>query len=311
MPHSLHEFMNKLNRATSHEEMLSGIMDSAVHQLGLSGCAVFLKKGDRFKVKISRGFSSRFQRHFLPSESDEHFSALLNCPRGMSFEDGGPFAEKKGNHLFLFPLQFKGLCIGFSVMARRNPFSPDELMTFENLSILAAFILHDEILEEKLRSRSIFDDETGAYNAFYFKLKMADALGYLDRYNHGFAVLGIRYRSTISLKRLYGNLRVRESLCVLTQKIRSAIRTIDTPARFEESTFYILLRTPQKEAAGPLARRIITIIEEGLQEIEMKAPMDYAILFVDKNIPYLSVIRALEEALDESQRKRGLVIATP
>ncbi|HOO59961.1 MAG TPA: GGDEF domain-containing protein [Candidatus Mcinerneyibacteriales bacterium] len=311
MPHSLHEFMNKLNRATSHEEMLSGIMDSAIHQLHLAACAISLKKGTQFKVKISRGYSSHFQRHYNPCEEDPPFSRLPGCAEGLLFTDGGPFPEKKGDHLFLFPLQFKGSCLGFSAMARSAPFTEEEIMTFENLSILAAFILHDELLEEKLRHNSIFDEATGAYNAFYFKLKIIDALGYLERYGHGFAVLGLKYRSTVSLKRLYGNLRVTESLRLLTGKIRSIIRNIDIPARFEESTFLILLRSPQEAAAAELAERVVTAVDEGLKEAGIEARMDYALLFIEEKTSYKNIIQSLEEALDESERTRGLVIAYP
>lgn len=311
MPHSLHEFMHKLNRATSHEEMLSGIMDSAVHQLHLAGCAISLKKGNQFKIKISRGYSSHFQRHYNPCEKDPPFSRLPGCAEGLLFTDGGPFPEKKGDHLFLFPLQFKGSCLGFSAMARSAPFTEEEIMTFENLSILAAFILHDELLEEKLRHNSIFDDATGAYNAFYFKLKIIDALGYLERYGHGFAVLGLKYRSTVSLKRLYGNRRVAESLRLLTGKIRSIIRNIDTPARFEESTFLILLRSPQEAAAAGLAERVVAAVGEGLKEAGIEARMDYALLFIEEKTSYKNIIQSLEEALDESERAGGLVIAYP
>ncbi len=311
MPHSLHEFMHKLNRATSHEEMLSGIMDSAVHQLHLAGCIISFKKGNHFKVKISRGYSSHFQRHFTPPDDEPPFSRLPGCSEGLLFTDGGPFPEKKGDQLFLFPLQFKEACLGFSAMARSAPFTEEEIMTFENLSILAAFILHDEMLEEKLRHNSIFDEDTGAYNAFYFKLKIIDALGYLERYGHGFAVLGLKYRSAVSLKRLYGNRRVTESLRLLTGKIRSNIRNIDTPARFEESTFLILLRSPRESAVSDLAERVVAAVEEGLKEAEMEARMDYALLFVEEKTSYKNIIQSLEEALDESERTGGLVIAYP
>ena len=311
MPHSLHEFMNKLNRATSHEEMLSGVMDSAVHQLHLSACAISLKKGAQFKVKISRGYSSHFQRHYVPRIEDPPFSRLPGCNEGLLYTDGGPFPEKKGDQLFLFPLQFRGACLGFSAIARSAPFTEEEIMTFENLSILAAFILHDEILEERLRHNSIFDETTGAYNAFYFKLKVNDALGYLERYGHGFAVLGLKYHSSVSLKRLYGSHRVARSLRLLTGKVRAVIRDIDTPARFEESTFLILLRSPQESTAASLAERIVAAVEEGLKEAGIEARMDYALLFIEEKTSYRKIIQSLEEALDESERTRGLVIAYP
>ena len=39
--------------------------------------------------------------------------------------------------------------------------------------------------------------------------------------------------------------------------------------------------------------------------------MDYALLFIEEKTSYRKIIQSLEEALDESERTRGLVIAYP
>ncbi len=296
-----------LFRATSYEEILSGMVDTLTHKLSVEKCLIAEYKDGFFKVKTSRGYSSLFQRTFKPSLDDPFLSSLFIAKEAQMLSGPNIFNES-GGYLFIFPLIIKKKVIGLTAMSRAAEFTPDETEELELFSVMTAFIIHAIALEEKLRHSTVYDEDTGIYNASYFKIKISECADRIKRYDEGFAVLYLKYRHFTQIKRKYGSHVIEESYKELTALIKSHIRGIDTLSRYGDCNFLIVFQTSDEEYVMSMAERLNGLLNEHLKAECIDAGFDMGLVHIREPVPMESIMEALEDAVYESERTGNIVV---
>ncbi len=307
MRDSFSGLLKNLFKATSHEEILSGMLDTITHKMSIKKCLIASYGDGTFKTKISRGYSSLFQRTFRPSMEDPLLSSLF-VSKDVQILNGPNILTEGDGHVFLFPMIIKKKIIGFSAMSRDAEFTLDEIRALEIFSVMAAFILHSIALEEKLRHSTVYDEETGIYNASYFKIKVSECVDRIKRYSEGFAVLYLKYRHFVEVKRKYGSSTIERSYKDITRLIKENIRSIDTLSRYGDCNFLIIFQTSDEEYVMGMAERLRDILSARVKEMGFEAGFDMGLVHIREFRKPQTIMDALEDAVYESERTGNIVV---
>lgn len=140
-------------------------------------------------------------------------------------------------------------------------------LEFNGLTRAIDYAIERKRIEIDLFMRANFDTLTGIANRDMFINRLDLSLARLKRSNNSIAVLFIDLDKFKPINDLYGHDAGDEALKVTAQRLKSIMRSYDTPARFGGDEFAVLLEGIDKphNAAG-IAQKIIT---------EISAPIYY------------------------------------
>ncbi len=307
MRKKINAFLKNVSHATTYEEILSSLMTALMQELHLKQCLLYSYCTDTFKIKISRGTSATYiNKHSLTMDEPTVKKAF---EKKDGVEAGKDFPiENHPGEVYLFPLITKGTITGLSVMARDKEFHDDDLMLFENISMLAGFIMRSMQLDEMVHSMAVYDEDTGTYSASYFYLKLQDVLERLRRHKQCFAVFYTRYHDFIELKKKYGNVAMDKAVAGLAKTIRKHIRTIDTVSLHGGTSIMVILENPEEVSIIDVINRMEKEMSKFLKENTIEARFDKGLVYVRKTKTVDDILELLEESIYESARMNNLVI---
>lgn len=300
-------FLKKVSHASTYEEILSNLMTGLMQELHLKQCVLFSCTHDQLKVKMARGVSAAFINTASLSMNDPCVLKAFASHEGVLSGTDFPLENNPGN-VYVFPLSIKNMKIGISVMASDRVFHDDDLTLFENISMLAAFILKTMHLDEMVHNMAVYDEETGAYSASYFYIKLQEVLERLRRHKQSFAVFYTRYHEFIELKKRYGSGTMDMAVSGLAKTIKKHIRTIDTISMHGGTGLMVILENPEEVSIIDVINRIEKEMGNYLKEKEISARFDKGLVYVRRLKTIDDILELLEESIYESSRMNNLVI---
>ncbi|TYB31975.1 MAG: GGDEF domain-containing protein [Candidatus Mcinerneyibacterium aminivorans] len=295
-------------RSSSYEEILSSLMDLIQHKLKLDSIAVYELKNNKFKVKISRGFSSFYIKNFSRGLDDSQISQIINSPLITEVKNNNELVEKSPKYSLFFPLLVKNDKMGFMYMGRNSEFNDDEKNFFQNMGIISAFVLKSELLEESTGKLNIYDNRTSAYKNNYFYLRLKEALNRLEYLEESFSIFYIKYRYFIKVKKAYGKSRINESFNQIFGAIKKNIRPIDHIFRFKEDGFVVLFENHISKNEFEIIETLETQLNSILEKINIKTDIDMALLNITSTLKIEEIINLMEEAIYKSERTGKTII---
>ncbi len=300
-------FLKNVSHASTYEEILSNLMTALMKELHLKQCVLYVFSHDRFRVKMARGVSAAFINSNTLTLTDECIAKAFESHEGVRAGSEYPLENNPGS-VYLFPLTVKNVTVGLSIMASEREFHDDDLTLFENISMLAAFILKTMSLDEMVHNMAVYDEETGAYSASYFYIKLQEVLERLRRHKQCFAVFYTRYHEFIELKKRYGSATMDLAVAGLAKTIKKHIRAIDTISLHGGTGLMVILENPEEVTIIDVINRIEKEMSKFLHDKEITARFDKGLVYVRKMKTIDDILELLEESIYESSRMNNLVI---
>ena len=306
MRKKINKLLKNLIHGTSYEEVLSGLMDFLWHNLSLKEFVIATAVNGNFSIKISRGISETFKKKFSLSINDDGFAEIFKNKTPL-YIDSNLVTEQNALKIYFFPMVLKGDVVGFSYIGRDTEFTESEMEIFEDMSVLAAFILRTMFLEDRLISTTVVDELTGAYNSHYFYVKLHEALERIDRYGEKFSVMRLRYCFFDELKKKYGLEKMEESFKEIVALLERNVRNIDTVFRFHANEFVVIFENPNDENVLDLAERIKNELVILANKLGIEADFAIALAFIKEKKDTETIINTLEDAIYEAERRKSIV----
>lgn len=300
-------FLKKVSHASTYEEILSNLMTGLMQELHLKQCILYTCSQEQLRIKMARGVSAAFINTSILHMKDAYVAEAFSTHEGRSFDTDFPLEDNPGN-VYVFPLSIKNVKIGLSVMASDRVFHDDDLTLFENISMLAGFILKTMHLDEMVHNMAVYDEETGVYSASYFYIKLQEVLERLRRHKQSFAVFYTRYHEFIELKKRYGAGTMDMAVSGLAKTIKKHIRAIDTISMHGGNGLMVILENPEEVTIIDVINRIEKEMSKYLADKEITARFDKGLVYVRKMKTIDDILELLEESIYESSRMNNLVI---
>lgn len=284
-------------RSSSYEEMLSALFDLLEHKLELESIAIYELKDKKFKIKISRGFSSFYIKNFLRDLNDSQIDQIVNAEAVTKIKIDNDLVGKSPNGSLFFPLVAQKEILGFIYIGRNKDFSQDEINFFKNMSIITTYILKSNKLEESSGKLNILDNLTEAYNIHYFYLRLHESIEKLETLNRSFSIYYIKYRYFTKIKKIYWKEKNHKSFQKIVAKIKDIIRAIDNIFRFQEDGFVVLLESDLTKKEFEIIQNLDEDLDDILKDMGLKIDIDKALLNISEEIKIDDLINLMEEAI--------------
>ncbi|HMA69734.1 MAG TPA: GGDEF domain-containing protein [Candidatus Mcinerneyibacterium sp.] len=295
-------------KSTSYEEILSGVLDSLVHNLLLNIVYIAERKQDEFKIKISRGLSSHFIKNFSIDQKNEKIKNLIESKNYVIFDNERVLIEKTNRYCVCFPLLIKKKIVGYIAAARNTKFEDADLNYLQNLAIISAFVLKSNKLENESRNMNIYDSLTSVYKTNYFYLRLNDYLERLKRKEIPFSILYIKYRYIMKLKKVYGLKNLNNVSQKIAEMFKRNVRSVDLIFRYKDDGFLIIFEEIDDEFLMNIINRLKEKINKIISEDSLNANMDIALVNIKNHTWLKKVVKLLEEAIYKSERTGKIVV---
>ncbi|MBN2383992.1 sensor domain-containing diguanylate cyclase [bacterium] len=162
------------------------------------------------------------------------------------------------------PLTFKDRYLGVVEAINKDdgkPFEDSDLVILQILSDHAAIAIENSILFERVKTLTIIDDLTQAYNFRFFNIMLINEFWRAKRFSRPLSLLFLDLDGFKRVNDHYGHMTGSMVLREIAAMIKTTVRKSDVVARFGGDEFTVILPNTGMEGAGRVARRIQQRIE--------------------------------------------------
>lgn len=268
---TLNEIVRAINSSLKHEEILQIIMKKTANLIEAEGWSVLLLDEEKkelvfeaaageagrkligMRLKLNQGIAGWVAR----TGKSLIVSDVSKDPR---FYSG---IDKKTNFvtksILCVPMKSRDKIFGVVEVVNKiggTPFTKDDLRIFENLVEHVTIALLNARLYRQMELASITDDLTKLYNSRYCNQKLDDLIK-KNRYTRNkvsLIFLDVDYFKLVDDS--YGHLVGSETLRLIGERIKRAIRKKDLAARYGGDEYIVIMPDASKKTAAIVAERI-------------------------------------------------------
>jgi diguanylate cyclase (GGDEF)-like protein len=292
-------------------EVLQIAADTALILGGTEHCAVLMPdpNGQSFHITASKGLESASLEDFdislegsLPGRSfskqrteyvHDTSTFPVSLPRA---EDGSSFGSAVALPV-VHQSEVLAVIMLFAVDSRA--FQREQIELLETLTSQVSTALNVALTHESTASQSIQDAHTGLYNRWHFDDSLGKELERSTRHKRSMAVLLVDVDHLSHINHHFGPEKGDEAIKHVAQIIKSTLRDIDIPCRYDGDSFAIILPETAIEPAQDVAERLRQNIRNsttpGIGMVTVSIGM--ATYPTNGNDP-TELIKSLEQALD-------------
>ena len=144
--------------------------------------------------------------------------------------------------------------------AADQPFSKEDLDMIVFLAEQGGVAIENVLLHEETTRLSLTDGLTGVWNRRYFQMQFRQELATATRFTRSFSVLMLDLDHFKEVNDSYGHQRGDEVLVEFAQRVKEAVREVDTFARYGGEEFICLLSETDMKGAETTADKILRAI---------------------------------------------------
>lgn len=165
--------------------------------------------------------------------------------------------------LLAVPLQSVERLVGllFIGSRRRDAFTSEMLARAEEFANRIVFPIQRALLEEDLRRLAFTDAQTNLYNHRHFQTLLEEEILRAQRYGRSVALIFLDLDDFKSYNDTYGHPAGDALLRVVSEVLRSNLRSVDMAARYGGEEFVVILPETTSEQAAVLAERLRAAVE--------------------------------------------------
>lgn len=303
---ALHELSQKMQRASSPEEVCSLAVQALAKRLGYEQAYIALGRGDVLMPVAEAGVLGIESRVFRRGEGIAgktwaqgriYFGNVEDFPEALP-------TDPRIRSFVSVPVGDKGV---LQVIALRpNAFSSHDVTLLEILARHVYEELRRVELEAELREQAIRDPVTGLYNRRFLNEVLERELARAERYGHPLSLILIDIDNFKEINDRYGHLVGDEALRRLAKALRENIRRADYIFRWGGDEFCVVL--PETDATG--AQEVVRRFSEPFGPLAESPPIRLTLGFAcwdPRTQPKVSVeelFRWADQILYEMKRAR-------
>lgn len=255
---ALHEVSQRLQRATTVEEVCALAVQAMVERLGYDQVNLGLGQGELLIPIAGAGFLAQKARPFRKGEGLAGTTWALGRTFWGNIEDF-PMAQPvdpRIRSIISVPVGDRGV---LQVIATRpQAFTRDDVTVVEILARHVYEELRRVELEAELREQAIRDPLTGLYNRRFLDEVLRRELARAERYGHPLSLILIDIDNFKEINDRFGHLVGDEALRRVAKALRENIRRVDYIFRWGGDEFCVVL----PETNGPGAHEVVRRFRE-------------------------------------------------
>jgi len=249
---------------------LAQLMDRAMAVSGAEMGMVLLPREvlDELEVVLARGDGVRLVGRNLSvtgSFSGRAFDGgeTVQGKLDESYEEGRNLEGTKIDRLLAIPLQAEGRAIGVFVLGRSGEeFDALRMSILTLIADQASLAIQISRLYSELETNVVKDSASGLYNRHYFHQRVSEEVSRAQRYSLNVCLVVLEIDDFEGYLKRNGRFMSDFILSDVGNIIKRNTRDVDTPARYGDKTFAVLLPETRRLGAMRFAERIRKVVEE-------------------------------------------------